>query len=465
LDDRPPFTLIEALVHRHRVILGIVAAFCLVAAALSLLLPKTYEATAIIYLDTARTASDFDAGIAAGDLVQHDFIVSATSRPTLQQACASPDVTCSASDLAAPETTIGKLVSAAVFRGTSEVAVTAKGRTPEAAAGLANAVAQATIVEDAAEVVRLYQPARDNLNKQLAQLASSMDAEQKALSNSAQGSSEAAAHEAELNRLQNAYGLTLARLLDLNGRQDRLTNVATIVEPALPPTKPESPNPVLYIGAALVAGLCVGVFAALLIQRLDDRIVSAEGLARAATIPRAYVTQDVQPLLFPRTKSSYSRALANLVARSPQALRKVLVVAASERDHSDPVAAGLGSVAATAGQRVTVMEFDGHANGSPRPLRSEVPGLTVIAMPTALSESPAGVSRLRGLDGVQDGEFVLMSVPSPDASPAALALGRSIRHSVLVATHGVTRYGDVRRTADLLRQSGIDVVAGILVNN
>src|SRR5258708_29868173 len=269
MDDRPTFPLLDALVHRHRFILGIAAAFCLAAAALSLVMPKTYEATAIIYLDTARTASDFDAGIAAGDLVQHDFIVSATSRPTLQQACAAPDVICSASDLEAPETTIGKLVSAAVFRGTSEVAVTAKRRTPAAAAALANAVAQAPIVEDAAEVVRLYQPARDNLNKQLAQLASAMDAQQRALSSSAQGSSEAAAHQAELNRLQNAYGLTLARLLDLNGRQDRLTNVATIVQPALPPTKPESPNLLLYVGAALGARLRVCLFAALLIQRLD----------------------------------------------------------------------------------------------------------------------------------------------------------------------------------------------------
>jgi Mrp family chromosome partitioning ATPase len=56
-------------------------------------------------------------------------------------------------------------------------------------------------------------------------------------------------------------------------------------------------------------------------------------------------------------------------------------------------------------------------------------------------------------------------VPAPDVSPAALALGRSIQQSVLVATQGVTHYGEVRRTADLLRQSGIDVVAGILVNN
>jgi capsular polysaccharide biosynthesis protein len=465
LDDRPRLTLLDAMVHRHRVILAIAGAFCLAAAALSLIMPKTYEATAIIYLDTARTATDFDAGIAAGDLLQHDFIVSATSRPTLLEACAAAGVTCSPSDLVAPETTIGKLVTASVFRGTSELAVTAKGRTPAEAAALANAVAQATIDQDAAEVRRLYQPARDNLNTQLAQLASDMDAEQKALASSAQGSSAAAAHAAELNRLQNAYTLTLARLLDLNQRQDRLTNVATIVQPALPPAKPESPNLLLYVGAALLAGLCVGVFTALLIERFDDRIFSAEGMAHAASIPPAFVTQNVQTLLFPRTKNAYSRALANMLARSPDALRTVLVVAASAHDHSDPVAGGLGTVAAGAGQRVTVIEFDGQSPDSHKPFRSEVAGLTTIAMPPTLSDSPAGVARLHGLRGLQDGEFVLMAVPAPDVSPAALALGRSIQQSVLVATQGVTHYGEVRRTADLLRQSGIDVVAGILVNN
>jgi Mrp family chromosome partitioning ATPase len=36
---------------------------------------------------------------------------------------------------------------------------------------------------------------------------------------------------------------------------------------------------------------------------------------------------------------------------------------------------------------------------------------------------------------------------------------------VIVATNGVTRFADARRTADLLRQSGVDVVAGILVKN
>ncbi len=464
MDDRPPFTLLEALTHRYRVILGIAAVCCLAAGLLSFVLPKTYVATAIMYLDTARTATDFDAGIAAGDLLQHDFIVSANSRATLKEACASGGVDCSQSDLVAPETTIGNLVSASVYRGTSGLAVSAKGRTPSEAAARANAVAQAMIDQDAAEVIRLYQPALDHLNEQLAQLASNMDAERKALAGTTPGSPAAAAHEAELARLQNAYTLALARQLDLSQREDRLTNVATVVQPALPPAKPESPNPILYVGAALVAGLCVGLFAALLIERFDDRIFSAEGMAKAAGIPPAFVTHNVRRLLFPDPNNAYARALAILRARSPGAPHTVLVVAASEKDRSEPTAGRLGAVVANAGQRVKVFEYGGQSPASIR-ARTDPPGLTTIKIPEALSHSAAGAIGLKGSEGSQDGEFVVMSVPAPDVSPAALDLARSIKQSVLVATCGVTHFADVRRTADLLRLSGVEVSAGILVKN
>src|SRR6266566_5868822 len=145
MDERPPFNLRDALLHRWSVVVAAVSTLALIACALYVVLPRSYEATAIIYLDTARTATDFDAGIAAGDLLQHDFIVSATSRPTLLEACKSPGIACTADDMTAPENTLGKKVTASVFRGTSELAVTAKGSTPEAAAALANAVAQAVI--------------------------------------------------------------------------------------------------------------------------------------------------------------------------------------------------------------------------------------------------------------------------------------------------------------------------------
>lgn len=467
MEDRPPFVLTEGLLRRHKVILAVTGVCLLVAALVSVFLPKTYESTAIIYLDTARTATDFDSGIAAGDLLQHDFIVSATSRPTLQEACQSPGIACTTDQLVAPETTVGKLVSASVYRGTSELAVTAKGSTPDDAAALANAVAQAMISQDAEEVIRLNQPARDNLNKELTQLAADMNGEQKALAKAPAGSSAAAAHQAALNRLQNAYAQTLARLLDLNERQDRLTNIATIVQTALPPTKADSPNPLLYLSAALLAGLVAGVFAALLIERFDDRIFNPEALARAASIPHAFVTEPQKRGLLWKGSDSYSLALAHVLARSPGA-RTVLVVAASRRDDSDPVAAGLGAAAAGAGQHADVVDFDRASVGSPRLTRSDVAGMTRISMPhgngAATAAAVAEVGRIHD-SGPSSDNLALVALPSPDVSPAAVMLGRTSPQAALVATRGVTRFGEARRTAELLRQAGIDVAAGILVNH
>lgn len=469
MEERPPFTLTDALRHHYRVALAVVALFVLAAVALALLLPKTYEATAEIYLDTARTATDFDAGIAAGDLLQHDYIILANNRATLLEACTKPGVTCRADDLLAPENTIGKRVTATIDRGTSTLAVTAKGATPADAAALANAVAQSVIDQDAAEVARLLQPALDDLDGQLTRLSGQIATEQQALTNSAPGSTAAAAHTARLGELQTEYTLVEARKLDLLGRRDRLTNVASISQPALPPDKPESPSLRLYVAAAAVAGLCVGFLATLVVARFDDRIVTPVDLANAASLPLSLVAAGTPgplpvrvPFIHNDQPRPYSVALATLLARFPDAHR-VMVVAASNRDHVDSVASRLGAEAARAGHRVAVLQADGdsgHGSGGP-----PLPGLQTIVVH---GDGMGTAAALRDVINDEPREepndhLVLVSVPSPDTRPSTLMLKQAVKDAVLVATAGVTRYGEARRTANLLRQSGVEIVAGMLL--
>src|SRR6266566_9164426 len=130
MDERPPFNLRDALLHRWSVVVAAVSTLALIACALYVVLPRSYEATAILYLDTARTATDFDSGISAGDLLQHDLIALATNRATLVEACQAQGVECTPDNLVAPEETIGKRVSASIYRGTSSLGVTAKAPTP-----------------------------------------------------------------------------------------------------------------------------------------------------------------------------------------------------------------------------------------------------------------------------------------------------------------------------------------------
>jgi uncharacterized protein involved in exopolysaccharide biosynthesis len=66
----------------------------------------------------------------------------------------------------------------------------------------------------------------------------------------------------------------------------------TIIERALPPTSPYSPNPLLVLGLGLIAGGLLGLLAALLRERSDHTYPDVESLQQAfpglpvlATIP------------------------------------------------------------------------------------------------------------------------------------------------------------------------------------
>jgi len=464
MEDRPPLTLSDALLQRPLLVLAIVATFVLGGAILSMQAPG-YAASAMIYLDVSRTAPGFDEGAAAGELLQHDLIVLASSRAVLQAACAAPDVACTDEERAAPET-LASRITVSADRGTSTLRVTAEAPTATQAAALANAVAQAMIEQDTSEVVRLFKPARDDLERQLASVRAAMDNEQQQLLSSPTGSSAAAAHQAQLSTLQLQYSALFGRLQDLAEQQDRLTSMATISQSALPPASPESPNRLRYLLAALVAGAVVGVLAALLAQRFDDRIHDGEALARATNTPLALAVRPAgrrDP--HPATAQPYSLALARLLAQSPRA-QTVLVTAASTSDNSLAAAVGLGEVALDSGQRVVVVHGNGYAP-APRQLTSggDIAGLTTIAAPSNnRGDLDAAVaSATEEYNGDSARTLVLVAVPSPDTSPTAVMLGRTAKRAVLAATAGVTRFRDARRTADLLRQSGVDVVAAILL--
>ena len=481
MQDRPPVTLLGALRHRRLLIGAVIGAFLLAGGLLSLR-PKVYEASAAIYIDAARGASSVDAGLATGDLIQHDFIVMATTRPVLSQACATPDVSCSPAEVAAPETVLAPRISVNVFRGTSMLTVGAKAPNPADAAALANAVAQAMIDHDKAEIVRLMKPTLDGLQKQLTQISTAIAGEEQALQHSPAASSTAAAHQAELTRLQAQYAATFVRQQDALQMQDHLTSVATIVQPATPPTRPAAPDPPRYLLAALVAGVVVAVLIALLLERLDDRIYDADGLARAAGIPLALTAGRSRRWLPSREQSPYALTLARVLAKAPDA-RSILVTAASARDSSDQVASSLGIAAEQAGHRVVLVRGDGlsknghskngHSKNGHLPIdgsvgwlprvEGEVPRTLIMPSHNGTRTASAVADLCR--DGAEPATpLVVVAAPSPDQSATALLLAGSTRCTILAATAGRTRIGEVQRTAELLREAGIAVLGGILVS-
>jgi capsular polysaccharide biosynthesis protein len=443
----------QALWRYRLIVLACAAIFMAGGSAIALSLPPTYQATATMFLDTSRNVTDFDLGLQSSELFQHDLIVLATSRPVLLQACTAPGVHCTARDYNDPKRWIGRRVSVSGVKGTTMLAVTAQAPTPLESAALANAVANAVIDQDKAEIARLLSRTKDSLQSELKQLEATIASEKR---------SRPAPPSPTLS--EQRYAIIYGRLLDVTAMQDRLSSIATVLESATPPSKPMSPDPVRYPLAGLIAGVAVGVLAALLAARLDDRVFGPEDLAKAAGTPVVLVAPRASRSRPQLAQQSYALAHANLLARYPQ-MHALLVAAAANRDDSDAVASGLGAVAAHAGQRVFVVQTNGSPTDIGWPPNGETSGLTTIKL--ASDETPTtsqAVAEIEKRPDFRTGDgLVVLSVPSPDVSPAALMVARKANRAVLVATLRRTRVSEARRTAELLRQAGVEVAVGVLM--
>ena len=444
---------------RRAVILVVAAAFLIIAGIASIVLPKTYSATATIFLDTARNANDFDLGLQSSELLAHDFIVLAGKAPVLLEACAAPEVHCTPAELADPNGTLAKRIHVATVQGTSLLAVTADAPTAQESATLANAVADAMLTQDRAEVARLFKSSNDKLDTQLAQLQSQMAAEQQALQN-AKTPAAIAAHQATYSLLASQYAGLQARKQDFASLADKFTRVASVVQTATIPRKPTVPDPPRYLAAALLAGLLVGALLALILDRFDGKVHDAEALARATRSPVMAISRTNLAKGVP-AQYSYTVIHSTLAAQYPKA-RSILVTGVTSHDRVDSVAAGMAEAAEESGQRVYVM----HANGTAPPAAVSLTS-PEMGKGTALSLPPESYSRIlaHALDETNGGyDFAIVEATSPETSPSAIVLGRSVDHTVLVATAGVTAFRTAQLVADMIRMAGGNIALSLLVD-
>src|SRR5262249_57906033 len=87
--------------------------------------------------------------------------------------------------------------------------------------------------------------------------------------------------QSRLATLQTSY----TQLLSL--QSNAASNLAAITDPAVPATKPSSPNIVLNVVLAVLAGILIGLALALALDHLDDSIKTSEDVAeltRLATL-------------------------------------------------------------------------------------------------------------------------------------------------------------------------------------
>jgi capsular polysaccharide biosynthesis protein len=444
-------TVPGALRHRWPIVIGAVLLCLLGGLAAVLLLPAAYQAEAQLLVDTRWAgAQDPDAALRASDTLSRLYIAQATGRPLLQGVASQPSVHASVDELA-------KQVTAGTVKGTTMVAIRATAGSAQEAAAIANAVAQAVVDQNRADVTNRFESTKSYLQAELTRLQTAINTVQaeKVPANNAAAASDRAAR---LTLLQNQYSNTYGQLQDATLAQERGISTVTVSALAAPPAKPTSPDPVRYLLAALAAGLVLGVVAALLAERFDDRLYSAESLAVATGSPLVVAI----PADRNHTGSAaraYALAHANLMARHPGA-RLVMMTAASSRDRADGPASQLGAAVAHEGQRVVVVRADADQLGVPHVASQN--GSSVTTVPLSLAaDGMIGLRAIAGGTGQYD--FAVLSVASPDQNPAALALANTAKLAILVATFRETRFAEAQRTASVLRQAGVEVAGSIMV--
>jgi hypothetical protein len=327
------------------------------------------------------------------------------------------------------------------------------------------------IDQNQTDIEQLLAPTKNFLEGELNRLQTAIAAEQAQIAqlqkqsnpnvNNGSTSAAIAAHQATLTLLQSQYSATYARIQDLVIEQNRLAGSLTEVQTATVPSKPIDPDPLRYLLAGLLAGLCLGLATVLIIDRFDDRIFDTEALARAAG---TRLVVEVGPRA-PRTESGrtfepYALARASLVAQHP-ALTKVLVVAASSRDRVRPVAAALGMAGVKAGQTVLVVDAQAHNYVMHQQSGRNGSKMTIVSTPSN-GDTRIPIDAIADPEGKYD--LTIMSAPSPDVDPTAVSLARMADVAIIVATAAKTRFSEARRTADSLRMAGVEVVASILAS-
>jgi capsular polysaccharide biosynthesis protein len=455
----PTSTALRAVRRRWWVVTFVTSLCAAAAIAVAYLETPLYAATAQMLVDTRLSStSDFDSNLQNGQLLSQYFIAKAKSRSVLEGVATAQGLPPSAAE------GLGNQISVQVLKGSQLLAVTATSRSPGAAADLANAVADQTVIQGQRDADQRFAADRTYLDSELRRLDGDIAAEQLALRKLQSSAAftgnldvEITTRQTRINGLQEQYSNTYSRRQALAIQQDRLAGALSVSERAVAPDRPVRPVPPLYLAAGLLGGLVLGVLLALLLGHLDRRVRGAEGLAEATGAP---VTVSVDYRRMRRrpggVAAAYSLAWATLLSQKPK-VHTVMLVGASGRDNASRAAADIADIAAHGNRAVLVLGDDDSARHRQDP--GSQPGPNTTALTRAIEQR-------RTEDGGELSErhdIVIASVPAPSQHPAAMVLARSVDAAIVVATDGRTDRAEARHTAESLRAAGVSIAAGILV--
>jgi capsular exopolysaccharide synthesis family protein len=421
-------------------------------------LPKVYEGTAKLLVTPGQSASGVASyeNVLTAERLTRTYSEVLKTRPVVEAATQETGIQL-------PYEAALALLDVKPLRDTQLIQVGARANDPELAARFANAVAAAFIQQTQASQSSRFAASKDNLGKQVDQLAADIaersrrvDALRDAPASAARDS-ELARLQGELAQLQQSHATAVRSYEDVRVAEARGTDLLAVVEPASPSPHPVQPRVLLNVLLAALVGLMIGVGTAFLVEHLDDRLLSPERLSRfaglnalgsVALLPQdAPRTVDRMPAAQPspagygygygasHAAEAFRLLRANLqFVAIERPLRTLLVTSSDAGDGKSTTAANLAIVLAQAGQRVLLVDADLR-----RPSQHQVfdlpnrAGLTSLLLDEKLqAENAVARTRVQGLT-------LLPSGPLPP-NPSELLASPRMR----------ARLSELRELADLV---------------
>ncbi|MEW6059513.1 MAG: polysaccharide biosynthesis tyrosine autokinase [Actinomycetota bacterium] len=289
-----------------------------------------------------------------------------------------------------------------------------------------------------------FATAAQGYERQIEQLQTQVSSKQSQLASAAAGSAAAATLQAEINSLNSRIAILQAGVAPLLAPS---IDPGQIVAPAVVPTSPASPDFLRNLALALVVGLVLGVGAAFLQERLDDRLTDREdfeehlGAPVLGIVPKSpgqknKETPKLSVLDDPKTPAAeaYRTIRAGLQHLTRKEDFRVLAVTSPMiGDGKTTVSANLAVVLAQTGKRVLAISCDLH-----RPRLHQCFDLENAVGLTTLLGNEASLGDVVGRTGLD----TLRVLPSGPAVPNPAELLASSEMERLLT--------ELRRTTDYL---------------
>ncbi len=492
---------ITALIReRYRVIVVALVITFATAMSVTLLLPKSFsaEATLIVGNSTGTITPTLDQTLLSQRLSQ-TYAAVATQRATLQRVIERLDLDTD------PDALL-KRVTAEAAAESSLVRIAVTAASPEEAAQTANAIA-----EDAIETTPII-TGRDPETQRF--IAESVTETQRQLVETQRRADELGAkpqltpaEEVLLASLQDRLANLQVSYTQLLGLASSASaNLATLSDPAVPPSQPASPSVALNLVLAVLAGLLIGLALAVAADHLDDSVKSPEqverlvGLPTLGTIGRQRLDRGapklylVATLVYPRSAIAEAyRVLRTNVgfASVDRRVQIILVTSPHAGEGKTAVAANLAVAFAQDGRSTILLDADlrrpdvhrmfgvTDAPGLTNLLRDETLAIADVLVPTEqeglrvlpvgeAAPNPAELLGSNRMGVLLESMRAIADVIVVDSAPLGLVadsalLAQRTDGTVVVVNAGTTPTAALEEGVDMLRRAGIAPL-GVVLN-